>query len=175
MSTSPQVLFAASVIAAALLPAPAGAQTEAASHAARSAPAPVATLGASPAALLDARRLFEQGRFKDARRAFRTLAAEQRAAGEYPVDALRGLSRAEFALNDDRATATTLDELAAAASQFGDPETRLRSLFDAALLWQGLGYGDYVASRLGDIQLLLKSPAIGEETRKDIAARIPKA
>jgi hypothetical protein len=174
MSTSPQVFFAASVIAAALISAPAGAQTEATGRVVRNASASVATVAASPAALLEAQRLLGEGHFKDARRVFKTLIAQQRAAEEYPVDALRGLARAEFALNDDRATATALDELAAAASQFGDPETRLRSLFDAALLWQGLGQREWAASHLADIQFLLKSPAIAEETRKDIAARIPK-
>jgi hypothetical protein len=174
MSTSPQVIFAACVITATLVSTPAGAQTEAAGRATRNASAHVATVAASPAALAEAQRLLDDGHFKDARRVFKTLIAEQRAAGEYPVDALRGLAHAEFALSDDRATATALDELAAAASQFGDPETRLRSLFDAALLWQGLGYREYVVSHIADIQFLLKSPAIAEETRKDIAARIPK-
>ena len=31
----------------------------------------------------------EEGKFRDARRAFRTIVSQQRADGEYPIDALR--------------------------------------------------------------------------------------
>jgi hypothetical protein len=120
-------------------------------------------------------RLMTEGRFRDARRAYRTIVSQQRADGEYPMDALQGLARAAFALNDNRGTAAALDELAAAADKFGDPETRLRSLFDAALVYQGLGDRDQVADHLPEIRMLLKSPVIAEATRQDIGGRIPKA
>ncbi|MFI5311872.1 MAG: tol-pal system YbgF family protein [Gemmatimonadales bacterium] len=173
MSTTRQFLIGASVAAATFIAAPANAQSGAARLAGSLSPH-VASTNPSPAFLADARRLMEEGKFKEARRTYRAIVDEQRAAGEYPVDALRGVVQAEFALKNDRATAIALDELAEAASLFGDPETRIRSLFQAALVYQQLNMRTHVVDRLGEIRALLKSPAISAETRKDIFDRIPK-
>jgi hypothetical protein len=179
MATSRQFLVGAVVAAAAIIAAPAAPAAQASAQSSRKMladPGASAMSGAAlnPAVIEDAQRFMTDGRFKDARRVYRTIIAEKRAAGEYAVDALRGLANAEFALNDNRATAFALDELADAAGQFGDPETRIHALFDAAVLYQGLKYHDRVASHIGDIRALLKSPAIAEATRADIADRIPK-
>jgi hypothetical protein len=175
MATSRQFLIAASISAAALMPAQARAQSNNSAAAVRNAAVRVSPAPTVSAALEDAMRLMTEGRFKDARRAYRTIVSQQRADGEYPIDALQGLARAAFALNDNRGTAAALDELAAAADKFGDPETRLRSLFDAALVYQGLGDRDQVVDHLPEIRMLLKSPVIAEATRSDIGGRIPKA
>jgi hypothetical protein len=176
MATSRQFLVGAVVAATALIAAPAAQASAQSSKQMLADRAASAASGAAlnPAVIEDAQRLMTHGRFKDARRVYRTIIADRRAAGEYPVDALRGLVNAEFALNDNRATAAALDELADAAGQFGDPETRIRSLFDAALLYQGLKYNERVASHIAEIRTLLKSPAITEATRADIADRIPR-
>jgi hypothetical protein len=128
----------------------------------------------NPAVMEDAQRFMTEGRFKDARRVYRSIIAGKRAAGEYAIEALQGLAKAEFALNDDRATAATLDELADAAGKFGDPETRIRSLLESALLYQGLKNNERVADHLAEIRVLLKSPAISEATRTDVTDRIPR-
>jgi len=126
----------------------------------------------APITMADAQRLAEEGRYKEAARAFRALASQQRAAGDYPVAALRALADVEFALDDNRGSAAALDELADAASQFGDPETEIRSRFDAALLYQQMGEREAAAVHVPRIKSLLKSPAIAAETRADIASRI---
>jgi hypothetical protein len=176
MATSRQFLVGAIVAAAAIIAAPAAQASAQSSRTMLADPAASAASGAAlnPVVIDDAQRFMADGRFKDARRVYRTIIAEKRAAGEYAFDALRGLANAEFAMNDNRATAVALDELADAAAQFGDPETRIHALFDAAVLYQGLKYHDRVASHLGDIRALLKSPAITEATRTEIADRIPK-
>jgi hypothetical protein len=176
MATSRQFLVGAVVAAAAILAAPAAQASAQSGRKMLADPAASAASGTAlnPVVIEDAQRFMTDGRFKDARRVYRTIIAEKRAAGEYAVDALRGLANAEFALNDNRETAAALDELADAAGQFGDPETRIRSLFDAALLYQGLKYNERVASHIAEIRTLLKSPAITEATRADIAGRIPR-
>jgi hypothetical protein len=82
---------------------------------------------------------------------------------------------APFPGESDEATARALDELALAAAEFGDPETQLRALFQATLFYEYLGDEPRVAERLPRIRELLTSPGISDETRRDIASRIPQA
>jgi len=173
MATSRQFFIGASIAAAALIAAPAGTAAAQPGSVSRAHSFPEAPPPRTAERLEDAQRLMMEGRFRDARYVYRALANEQLAASEYPSEALRGLANVEFALNDTRATAEALDELADAASRFGDPETRVRSLFQAALLYQGLKYHDRVSDHIGEIRTLLKSPAIADSTRNDITARIP--
>jgi hypothetical protein len=175
MATRRAFLVAASAVATAMAAAtPAVAQNNS------TAPAPrVPVLNPTVAlratvTLRDAQRLVEEGRYHDAARAFRDLIADQAAVGEYARDAMRGLAQAEFALGNTRATALALDDLAAAAKTFGDPETQLTSLFNAALLYQEAGDGEQVSSHLPQIRSLLQSPAIPEAVRADIGARVPR-
>jgi hypothetical protein len=63
-------------------------------------------------------------------------------------------------------------ELAESAEQFGDPTTRLRALFDAALMYQRLGRSDRVRDCVRDIWPALKSPAIEPSIRGAFAARM---
>jgi hypothetical protein len=174
MAPSRQFLVAASIGAAAFMAPQAGAQSNDGVLNARSAPAHVLPAPSARAGLEDAMRFMTAGRFKDARRMYRSVVTQQRADGEYPLDALKGLVNAVYALNDNRGTAMALDELANAADQFGDPETRLRALFDGALVYQTLGDRDQIVDHLGEIRKLLKSPVVSQETRKDISDRIPK-
>ncbi|MBI3568503.1 MAG: hypothetical protein HY084_09935 [Gemmatimonadetes bacterium] len=162
-------LFAAALVAS-LAAVPATAQSASALAASRALPAYIATDRA--VSIADAQRLVEQGRLRDARNAFRRVALEQMDAGEYAAEALNGLARTEFALNDLRATASTLDLLASEAARFGDPEVRLRSLVEAALTYQDLGDRQKVADLVPAIQALLKSPVISEATRRDVASRL---
>ncbi len=174
MFTSRQVLIGASVVATALIASPSEAQYGDTRFAAPGVDAHTARLVPSRATGENAARYMEEGRYRDALRVFRRIAAEQRAHGEYPLDALRGVVRAEFALGDERGTARALDELADEASRFGDPETRIRSLFQAALIYQRTSNRHHVEDRLAAIRTLLKSPAISEETRRDISTSIPR-
>jgi hypothetical protein len=82
--------------------------------------------------------------FADAARLYWSVIVEQRAASEYPADALRRIAMMYFSLDQEYAAADAFMELAESAAQFGDPTTRLRALFDAALMYQRLGRSDRV-------------------------------
>jgi hypothetical protein len=112
------------------------------------------------------------GHARDAMRSLHSLASDQRAAGEYPAEALRRLANLQFGAGQELDAANTLDRLADAAQEFGDPTTRLHALFDAALVYQGLKMYDRVPERAREILPLLKSPAIDAKLRTDIAAQI---
>jgi hypothetical protein len=112
------------------------------------------------------------GHARDAMRSLRSLASDQRAAGEYPAEALRRLANLQFGAGQELDAANTLDRLADAAQEFGDPTTRLRALFNAALVYQRLKMFDRVPERAREIMPLLKSPAIDSKLRSDISAQI---
>ena len=76
-----------------------------------------------------------------------------------------------FSAGDDYA-ANVLSELAESATEFGDPATRLQSLFDAALLYREAARTDRVLECVRQIRPLLKSVAIPEATRAEISSRI---
>jgi hypothetical protein len=112
------------------------------------------------------------GRVREAMRSFHSVAVEQRAAGDYPAEALRRLASLQFGLEQELEAAHTLDELASAAQEFGDPATQLQSLFDAAIIYQKLKMNDRVPERVRQINQLLKSPAIDQQLRSEIASRL---
>lgn len=124
------------------------------------------------AALAAANELAARGRVREAIRSLRAVAAEQRAAGDYPAEALRSLANLQYGEGLESDAARTLDELAGAAQDFSDPPTRLRALFDAALIYQGLKLFDREAERVREVRQLLKSPAIDSALRSDISARM---
>jgi hypothetical protein len=175
MASRRAFLVVASAVATAMAAAaPATAQDNASAPSARVATVNPALAARMATTLRDAQRLAEDGRYREAVRAFRELIAEQRAAGEYAREALNGLAQAEFALGNGRATAVVLDDLAADAKTYGDPQTQLTSLFHAALLYQESGDREQVSSHLPQIRSLLQSPAIPESIRADITARVPR-
>jgi len=154
----------------------AGASTAAAQSApARLTPrnAPAFVGGAIPAAsIVDARRAAEEGHLREARTLYRSVVSKTIAAGDYAGEALYGLAQTEFALDNRRAAATALDDAAEQAGKFGDPELRLRALFEAATLYRDLGERSKVADRVPAIQALLKSPVISAAVRNDISSRV---
>jgi hypothetical protein len=113
-----------------------------------------------------------ENRISDAARLYWSVVAEQRAAAEYPADALRRLAVLYFGANEEYVAAAVFMELAESAGEFGDATTRLRSFFDAALMYQRLGRTDRVAECVGHIWPLLKSPTIPPSIRADFMARI---
>ena len=113
-----------------------------------------------------------QHRVTDAARLYWSVVAEQRAAAEYPLDALHQLALLYYRADDEHSAAEVLMELAESAAEFGDAPVRLRSLFDAALLYKRLGRNDRVAECVRRIWPLLKSPAIPQSIRAEYAARM---
>jgi hypothetical protein len=112
------------------------------------------------------------GRLPAARRRYRSLIDEQRSADQYPAEALWHLANSYFYHDQELESAATLDELAEAAGRFGDPATELRASFQAALLYQRHKQPNRVAPKITRMRALLQSPAIADEIKKDIAARL---
>jgi hypothetical protein len=124
------------------------------------------------AIILRADTLVLNGKLVEASHLYWSVVSEQRAAEDYPVTALRRLAFMYFSAGDDYAAASVLTELAESAAEFGDPATRLRSLFDASLLYRDAARTDRVLECVRQIRPLLKSVAIPEATRAEIASRI---
>ncbi|HVT41251.1 MAG TPA: hypothetical protein VHE78_19600 [Gemmatimonadaceae bacterium] len=122
--------------------------------------------------LATADSLNQAGRLSTARRRYRALIDEQRAADQYPAEALWHLANSYFYHDQDLESAATLEELAEAAGRFGDPATELRASFQAAVLYQQHRQPLRVAPRVARIRALLQSPVIADEIKKDIAARL---
>jgi hypothetical protein len=116
--------------------------------------------------------LAAENRVSDAARLYWSVVAEQRTAAEYPAEALRRIAVMYFAVDEEYMAAEVFMELAESAAEFGDATTRLRSLFDAALMYQHLGRTDRVAECVRQIWPLLKSPAIPSSIRVDFMARM---
>jgi hypothetical protein len=175
MHVNPRILIAGAL--AALVTTSAAAQTPTRLRAMRDAVAPAAPVDSLhiAAALRSADALAASGHLREAIRSLRSVASEQAAAGDYAGESLRRLADLQYGVGDEFQAANTLDELADAAQTFGDPPTRLRALFDAALVYQGLKLYDRVPERVRQAKLLLKSPAIDQSLRSDIASRMLKA
>jgi predicted negative regulator of RcsB-dependent stress response len=124
------------------------------------------------AALSSATSLAEDGHIREAMRSLRSLADSQRESGDYAGEPLRRLANLQYASGQEFEAAATLDELSDEASKFGDPAMRIRALLDAALLYQDLKLTDRVPEHARQIKVLLKSPAIDEKLRTEIASRI---
>ena len=129
---------------------------------------------AATRAVDDASKLFEEGRLKDAKKAYERAASDARAQGEYAKDAFAGLANVQFALEDIKGAARAFDELGERAATFGDPETEITAFFNAALLYSEAGDKRSAALRVPKLKTLLQSPVISEATRRMVVARIAK-
>ena len=112
------------------------------------------------------------GKLVEAGRLYWSVVSEQRAVEDYPVATLRRLVVMYFSAGNEYAAASVLTELADAATQFGDPLTRLQSLFEASLLYREVGRDDRVLDCLRQIRPLLQSAAIPVAARVEISNRI---
>lgn len=112
------------------------------------------------------------GKLVEAGRLYWSVVFEQRAAEDYPVATLRRLVVMYFSAGNEYAAASVLTELADAATEFGDPSTRLQSLFEASLLYREVGRDDRVLDCVRQIRPLLQSAAIPATARAEIANRI---
>ncbi|HEV8215517.1 MAG TPA: hypothetical protein VGP95_06775 [Gemmatimonadaceae bacterium] len=124
------------------------------------------------ATILRADALARENKLGEASRLYWSVVSEQHAAEDYPVEALRRLAFMYFSAGDDYSAASVLTELAEVATNFGDPATRLQSLFDAALLYRELARTDRMLECVRQIRPLLKSAAIPEAARLEISNRI---
>lgn len=167
MTASRRMLLAAVIPAAATLLAAAPAAAQGFAAAVR----PVAIAHATPS-VGDARRLVQEGRWKEARSAFGAIVDDARTRGEYAKDALLELARLRYMMDDVRGAAQTYEELGAQAETYGDPATELEARFDAAILYQEAHDRVAMSPQLKRVQQLLKSPAIGDSLKETVSSRI---
>lgn len=120
----------------------------------------------------EANRLIAAGQFEAAKRVLKCAVSDHILRGTYPASALRRLAHTEFLLGNNLRAAAALDELAGWAAEFGDPESQIRALLDAALLYQDVGRRAEVASRATRIRRLLQSPALAADVADEIRQRL---
>jgi len=123
-------------------------------------------------ALAEADSLAAAGRNGPARKRYRAVIDEQLAAGQYPSEAYWQLTNSYFFHDDDFRAAETLEELAAAASRFGDPAMELRATFESAIMFQRHKVNARVAPKVERVRALLKSPVIDRELKESIERRM---
>jgi hypothetical protein len=114
------------------------------------------------------------GRIHAARWQFRKLIGEQRAAGQYPREALWHLANSYYFRDEELRAAFTLDELAEAAAEFGDPRTELRASFQAGIIYQRYNQPTHVAAKLERVRALLHSPVIDDATKQQVKEQLVK-
>jgi hypothetical protein len=114
------------------------------------------------------------GRLGDAKKAYRNVIEEQRAAGLYAGEALWHLASAYFFSDDNAGAVETLDELAVEAARFGDPSMELRATFESAVINQNMRRPSSVAAKLARVKALLQSPAISDTQKAEVTERIAK-
>ena len=112
------------------------------------------------------------GRVNDARRMYRTLIDEQRAADQFAGAALWRLATTNLYADDQKGAAAVLDELAVAAARYGDPRTELRATFEAAVIYSHLKRHDLVAQRMERVRALMQSPFVTAQEKESVRGRI---
>ncbi len=123
-------------------------------------------------ALARAEEAWQAGKNREARKIYQSLIAEQVAADEFAGAAMWRLAL-NYLYNDEKQRAAeTLDELAEAASRYGDPAMQLRSTFESAVLWSQLKRPALSNERLLKAKALLQSPAIPVAEKESIKGRI---
>lgn len=110
-----------------------------------------------------------EGRLAEAKRLLQLALIEQKRGGAYPAVTLRMLANVEFALDRPVAAAAVLRQLAFEAARVADPETELRALVDALVIYGQVGRRASQRELIGRIQFLLASPGISDSTRKAYA------
>jgi hypothetical protein len=122
--------------------------------------------------MLDARRLVDEGRWRDARDAYDAIIGDLRVTGSYAKDALRELANLQYLMDNAHGAANTWEELGGMAETFGDPATELDARFKAALLFQEAHDKRAVALQVARIRQLLKSPVIPDEAKAQVERQI---
>ncbi len=112
------------------------------------------------------------GRLGRAEDLYRDVIRDEEQAGRYARDAYWKLAVAFDLADNTASTARTLDQLAEAASTFGDPQTELAASFESARLHVLMRDGRTARTRAARVRCLLQSPAIPAAVKADYEARI---
>jgi len=118
-----------------------------------------------------AEALLTEGRWRDARRAYRQIADRQAEAGEFPGHALWQVAEIENAHGSVLRAARQLDRIARHAEQIGQPTMQVRALAEAVDLYRQVGRNDLALQRYTRVEALLTSPDVGDSARQMVTAR----
>lgn len=159
---------------AALLTIPAQAQAQARAFADRSVVSQELAASTTVVAdLLDrGSQLAIAGNYRKAAHAYHSAAAEQLRNGELPDSALWQEANMYFTLNENSRAAVILDNLAEHASEFGNPAVEVKAKLNAAILYARTGNVERAAVLATELQMLRKSPFIGDEMRAELDLRL---
>lgn len=119
-----------------------------------------------------AHELSEQGRWKEARREFASVAKFQRTHQVLADEALWHLANLYHGDRQIRRAAETMDDLADAAQLHGNPVVQAKALIESAILYQSLNMPEQASARIERLQPLLDSPFLSDEVRSSIQKRI---
>ncbi|MDH5234939.1 MAG: hypothetical protein OEW77_08245 [Gemmatimonadota bacterium] len=120
----------------------------------------------------DAALLAQEGKLEEARKALKSVIADQQKVDAYANRSLRELAGVLLALDRPLEAAATLKQLAWQAAQADDPETELMASVDAAVTYAQFGKHARAGALIPRIRQLLDSPRIPEETRRMVASQI---
>ncbi len=119
-----------------------------------------------------AQQLCEQGRWKEARREYASVAKFQRTHKVLADEALWNLANLYHGDRQILRAAQTMDALADEAELYGNPVVQAKALIESAILYQSLQMSDEASARIERLQPLLASPFVSDEVRGAIQKRI---
>jgi hypothetical protein len=135
-------------------------------------PAPIVEPACCEAELDRAHELRTAGETRAAYRMYHAVARQQRAAGEFPGDALWQAAEISYALGNHARAARELDQVAAAAREFGRPNLEVRALLLAGHFHHLARQHDLARARIARVDRLLLSPELSDETRAWVTRRL---
>lgn len=110
--------------------------------------------------------------WKHARRLYREAAELRSEAGQSPVVALRRVANAYYFENRIERAAAVLDEIAAAAADYGDVVAQGEAYADAALLYGQAGKASEFNESIDRLKKVLRSPYLPVEQRERLQSRL---
>ncbi len=119
-----------------------------------------------------AHQLSKEGRWKEARREYASIAKLQRTNKVLADEALWNLANLYYGNKQIRRAAETMDELADAAELHGNPVVQAKALIESVILYQSLQMQEEASARIERLQPLLDSPFLSDEVRSSIQKRI---
>lgn len=120
----------------------------------------------------EAARRLERGDVGGARSTYVSLIAYLDSTDTFPGEAMWALATLEWSRDRELRTAAVLDQLAESAARYGRAEWRARALLEAGLIYQRHGQFERSTACAAALRPLLSSPAISEQERAQLRARV---
>ena len=134
---------------------------------------PITTTASARLARAD--ELVQRGRIAQASREYIRVAKIQRAQNVLPSEALWKLAELynTYERSPER-TANVLASLAADAERFGDPQIEAKALLEATILYNKAGMQQKAHDCASRLDVLLTSPRVSDEVRREAQSRIAR-